>query len=89
MQTRIEKLDTELRAVGLSDKELVAVHEWVEKTFPPRVYRTAVRFLGWVTVLLAAGAVALLAFDYASPEALWALVGAGIGGLAGIFAQKQ
>ena len=89
MTTRIEKMDAALKNEGLSDKEIVAVHELLEKMFPTGVYKAAVIFLGWVTVLLAVGAIALIAYTGQSPEALWVALGAGIGGLAGIFAQKD
>lgn len=54
----------------------------------PETYDTAVWFLGIATVILAIGSMVLVGLDKAS-EAVWGALGAGIGGLAGIFTGKQ
>jgi hypothetical protein len=51
----------------------------------PETLTSAVIFLGLATLVLAVGSMALVLNDKTVPEALWSALGAGIGGLAGIF----
>ena len=53
--------------------------------FPPETYKIAIYFLGIVTTILGIGAVSLGFRSVTIPDGLWAVLGAGIGGLAGIF----
>jgi len=46
-------------------------------------------FLGFATLIVAVGGILLAAINKEAPDALWTALGAGIGGLAGIFTGKE
>jgi len=56
---------------------------------PGITYNKAVIFLGFATLIVALGGILLAALDKTPPDALWTALGAGIGGLAGIFTGKD
>ena len=85
----IEKVKSAMKQQGIPDQYLEAAGMAVVQSMPPKTYTTAVLFLGCVTVLLAAGAIGLAAFGKEVADALWGALGAGIGGLAGIFMAKD
>ena len=85
----LEKLKSTLKAQGVADDRLDAASQAVAATLPPKTYNTAMFFLGAVTLLLAVGAVLLPAYDKIVADALWGALGAGIGGLAGIFMTRD
>lgn len=68
----------------------IATIEKVKNTLEnmkPETIDKAVLFLGWATLILALGSIMLAVLDKV-PDALWGALGAGIGGLAGIFMSK-
>ena len=69
----------------VTDQEIEKAAEAVA-ALPSKTYNLAVVFLGLVTVILAAGAIYL---GDGVNEALWGALGAGIGGLAGIFMARD
>ena len=89
MSTLSEKVTADLRAAGASPDIVDAARTSIEQNVPKKTYTLAVKFLGWATLLLIAGAVASLLMNKAASEALWTAVGAGLGGLAGIFTGKS
>lgn len=88
-QLQIGKVCEALRQKGFNDKQTEEIKEAIQANLPPEAYNKAVLFIGWVTVLLAAGSIVFVSLGREVPEALWAVLGAGIGGLAGIFVGKQ
>lgn len=85
-----ERLAKALVTQGLIDpaKESEA-QSTISGNLPPETYNKAVIFLGWATVVLTLGSILLAGLDKEVPEALWGALGAGIGGLAGIFMGKE
>jgi ferric-dicitrate binding protein FerR (iron transport regulator) len=79
--TRIEKIVASLADEGLSEAQLERVASILSANSPRRAYVWAVVFLGAATYVLSLGAILLRA----APDALWTAVGAGLGGLTGIF----
>ncbi len=79
-----DKISRSLRESGVPEEHVEAAAEAVVN-LPEKTYNTAIYFLGGVTLLLALGAVVLPAFGNQVADALWGALGAGIGGLAGIF----
>ncbi len=77
-----------LKDQGIPDAQLDAASEAI-LNLPDRTYNTAILFLGAVTLLLALGAILLPLFGVTVADALWGALGAGIGGLAGIFMAKS
>jgi hypothetical protein len=78
---RIEKVIASLADEGLSEAQLERVASILSANSPRRAYVWAVVFLGAATYVLSLGAILLRA----APDALWTAVGAGLGGLTGIF----
>ena len=89
MRTFADKVAADTQAAGGSPDIVEAVRTSIEENMPKKTYTLAVKFLGWATLLLIAGAVASLLMNKAASEALWTAVGAGLGGLAGIFTGKS
>lgn len=85
----IEKVKAAMKTQGVPDQYLDAAGVAVAQSLPPKTYTTAVLFLGLVTLLLAVGAIGLAAYGKPVADALWGALGAGIGGLAGIFMAKD
>lgn len=77
----IKKILASLQSDGFSQSQVQRVASLLEASPRPRVYIWAVVFLGAATYVLALGAILLRA----TPDALWTAVGAGLGGLTGIF----
>ena len=89
LMKRLEKnIEGILLASGIPENQTKEIMERISSTIPPRVYMYAVSFLGAVTVILAIGSIVLASLDGA-PEALWTALGAGLGGLAGIFSGNK
>ena len=86
-RVRIERLGEALRNEGFTADQVKGITQ-VARDISEKTYNLAVVFLGVVTLLLAAGSLAALFTNTKMPEALWTLVGAGIGGLAGVFTAK-
>jgi len=88
-QLQLGKVCEALRQKGFDDKQTEEVKQAIQANLPPETYNKAMLFLGWVTVVLAVGSIIFIGLGREVPEALWAVLGAGIGGLAGIFVGKQ
>jgi hypothetical protein len=81
-----DKIRKELIAQNVDPQVINKVDQTISaNVLPESVYRSAVLYLGFATILLVVGGVLLVAICRQTPEALWAALGAGIGGLAGIF----
>ncbi len=85
----ISTVRSTLKDHGVPDAQLDAASQAIVDKLPSKTYNTAILFLGAVTLLLAIGAVLLPVFDKEVADALWGALGAGIGGLAGIFMAKD
>ncbi len=85
----ISTVRSTLKDQGVPEAQLEAASQAIIDRFPSKTYNTAILFLGAVTLLLAIGAISLPAFDKEVADALWGALGAGIGGLAGIFMAKD
>jgi hypothetical protein len=85
----ISTVRTTLKDQGVPADRLEAASQAIIDNLPAETYNSAILFLGAVTLLLALGAVLLPAFGKEVVDALWGALGAGIGGLAGIFMAKS
>lgn len=74
---------------GFTPDQISQVNVAIANNFPSKTYIIAVCFLGAITLTLAVGAIWLVLNDKENIEALWGVLGAGIGGLAGIFAARE
>lgn len=81
MMKQIEQIVASLEDEGLTETQAQRVASILADSRPQRGYVWAVVFLGAATYVLALGAILLRA----APDALWTAVGAGMGGLTGIF----
>ena len=88
-QLSVQKVEEALKAEGFSAADTQKVRGAIMAHLPAKTYNTAILFLGWATVALAVGSIVLAGVGNAVPEALWGALGAGIGGLAGIFMSKE
>ena len=84
-----KKLDANLEAQGFNDPQTREKIINSIKTMPEKTYDKAVIFLGFATLIVAVGGILLAAIGGTVPDALWTALGAGIGGLAGIFTGKN
>lgn len=76
----------DLRAANFTQDQVDTVTDAIHQAnVEPGTYNTAVVFLGLITIALAVGSVVLAALQRDVAEGLWGALGAGIGGLAGIF----
>lgn len=82
---RIDEVTALLQNDGFTEAQAERVASILRASPRPRVYLWAVVFLGAATYVLALGAIVLRA----TPDALWTAVGAGLGGLTGIFMGHQ
>ncbi len=82
-----DKITAVLREAGLDEGGISKVKSAL-KELPPKAYNNAVFFLGCATLVITLGGIFLIAFDKSVPDALWTALGAGFGGLAGIFMGK-
>jgi hypothetical protein len=79
-----------LEGYGVTDPDIEQkVRSAIAANLPSKTYNMAVVFLGLVTLVLALGSIGLAGLGRSVPEALWGALGAGIGGLAGIFMAKD
>jgi len=84
-----KKLDANLEVQGFNDPQTREKIINTIKTVPEKTYDKAVIFLGFATLIVALGGILLASLDKTVPDALWTALGAGIGGLAGIFTGKD
>ena len=84
-----KQLDKSLDVEGIQDPQVKEKIVSAIKSLPEKTYDKAVIFLGYVTLLVAVGGILLAALNKTVPDALWTALGAGIGGLAGIFTGKN
>jgi hypothetical protein len=89
MSTRKEHVLADLRAAGATHAVIEQAIDSLNANYPPKTYTVAVWFLGSATIILIAGAVASVLLGKETSDALWTAVGAGLGGLAGIFTGKS
>lgn len=89
MSKRKEAVIDDLRAAGANASGIEAARKSLDKHFTEKTYLLAVKYLGVATIILIVGAVASLLLKIPTSEALWTAVGAGLGGLAGIFTAKS
>lgn len=85
----LEKLKANLEVQGFNDPQTREKIINAVKTVPEKTYDKAVIFLGFATLIVALGGILLAAIGKTVPDALWTALGAGIGGLAGIFTGKD
>ncbi|MBM3305694.1 MAG: hypothetical protein FJY79_07120 [Candidatus Aminicenantes bacterium] len=85
----IAALEKALEAAGLDAATKDKVKNTYLENMPEKTIHTAVLFLGIATLILAVGSVGLAIFGKPIPEALWTVLGACVGGLAGIYMGKQ
>ena len=88
-QLKIDEVRNSLEKEGFDSGQLDRVEQAIKVNLPPATYNKAVIFLGLATVLLVLGSIFLTGTNKVVPDALWGAVGAGIGGLAGIFMGKE
>ncbi len=84
-QLLVGKLMDAMQDANLNQDQKEKVEKALKDNLPAGTYNAAVKFLGWSTLLLVVGGIVLAALGKAVPEGLWTVLGAGIGGLAGIF----
>ena len=89
MSKQQEAVLRDLEAAGATTDVIATARVSLGKKFPEKVYNLAVVYLGLATILLVLGAVVLLWLGKAAPDGLWVALGAGIGGLAGIFTSRS
>lgn len=87
-QIQIQRVEDALKN-DFSQDQLAKVRTAIVSNLPPKTYNLAVVFLGLATLVLTIGSVVLLFAEREVADALWGAVGAGIGGLAGIFMAKD
>ena len=85
----IENVEKTLQAKNINPATIEEVKSAIIEHMTPKSIENAVLFLGLATVSLAFGSIVLAGLDKTVPEALWSALGAGIGGLAGIFMGRQ
>ena len=88
-QLQVKEIMKDIKSEGFDDEQSQKIEKVIKSYIPPEAFNQAVLFLGWVTVVLAVGSILLASLDKSLPEALWGALGAGIGGLAGIFMGKK
>ncbi len=86
---KVKELREALVAEGLPQEKVDAALVRLLQEVKPETVHLAVRFLGFATLILAVGSVGLAVFGKTIPEALWTVLGACVGGLAGIYMGKQ
>jgi hypothetical protein len=85
----IAALEKALDAVNLDQATKDQVRTKYLENMPEKTIHTAVLFLGIATLILAVGSVGLAIFGKPIPEALWTVLGACVGGLAGVYMGKS
>jgi len=88
-QLKVGKVTKTLMDEGFTPEQVDKVEKTIKANLPPETYNNAVIFLGWATLVLVVGSMILVGLNKPLPEPLWGAVGAGIGGLAGIFTGKE
>lgn len=85
MPTRIKKVEKVINDLGLPNDKTEETVEKLRTIIPPETYKTAIHYLGLTTIILVLGVIAIVIFEGTLPEAVWGVIGAGMGGLVGIF----
>ena len=85
----IAALEKALEAAGLDAATKDKVKNTYLENMPEKTIHTAVLFLGIATLILTLGCVLLAIVGKTIPEGLWTVLGAGIGGLAGVYMGKS
>jgi hypothetical protein len=90
MASKIDSIIGKVKGYNvLSADQLYEFESDLRNALPKDVYKVAIYFLGAVTVLLVVGSIVPAMSEKGAPDAIWAALGAGIGGLAGIFMQQS
>jgi len=83
---KLKEFVEELEEEGFDEEQVKVAKSVARNNLGQKTYNTAVHYLGLATILLGIGA---LYVAYHQPdgvsEALWGIIGAGVGGLSGIF----
>jgi flavorubredoxin len=86
-QLKVAAIMKDLQEKGVDSAAIEKVKNTLENMKPETIDK-AVLFLGWATLILALGSIVLAVLGKTVADALWGALGAGIGGLAGIFMSK-
>lgn len=84
-QAKLDMVVQALASEGFNEEQTQKVEAAIAASLPEKTYNMAVVYLGVVTVALVLGSILLGGLEKEVPEALWGALGAGIGGLAGVF----
>jgi hypothetical protein len=84
-QLKVEKLKEDLVKQGFNADQVEKIGDTVVANIKPGTYDKAVWFIGLATLVLIVGFIVLAVWDKSVPGELWTVLGASIGGLAGIF----
>lgn len=88
-KANIELVARTLADEGFDEAQTQKVKAAIAASLPEKTYNMAVVYLGVATVALVLGSILLGGLGKEVPEALWGALGAGIGGLAGVFMGNQ
>ena len=89
MPLELEKVKKDLDKQGFTPEQTRTIQDVIIANLKPETLDKAVVFLGLVTLALVVGGILLAGIGKEVPEPLWSVLGAGIGGLAGIFMGKK
>jgi hypothetical protein len=82
---QVDKIEKALLNEGFDQTVVDKIKNAIIPNLEPKTYNIAIIFLGVVTFTLAFGSIILALEKVTLPEPLWGALGAGIGGLAGLF----
>ncbi len=89
MQIEVQKVKEDLARHGFTPDQAQKVQEVIIANMKPETLDKAVVFLGLATLALIVGGILLAALGREVPDPLWSVLGAGIGGLAGVFMGRK
>ena len=89
MQVEVQKVKEDLAKHGFTPDQAQKVQEVIIANMKPETLDKAVVFLGLATLALIVGGILLAGLGREVPDPLWSVLGAGIGGLAGVFMGKK
>lgn len=89
MQVEVQKVKEDLAKHGFTPDQTQKVQEVIIANMKPETLDKAVVFLGLATLALIVGGILLAGLGREVPDPLWSVLGAGIGGLAGVFMGRK
>ncbi|MGB8316782.1 MAG: hypothetical protein WCE54_01560 [Ignavibacteriaceae bacterium] len=89
MQVEVQKVKEDLARHGFTPDQAQKVQEVIIANMKPETLDKAVVFLGLATLALIVGGILLAGLGREVPDPLWSVLGAGIGGLAGVFMGRK